>query len=84
MENITFVCKLIVDLHLQACIKLKNILVLVLYHNQFHAYIAALNELRLMNPVYESLAVHTIDTFQGDEHSIMIMNLVVAKFIGFM
>ncbi|KAK2784079.1 hypothetical protein FQN51_004191 [Onygenales sp. PD_10] len=83
MENITFVCKLIVNLHLQACIKSKDILVLVSYCNQFHAYIAALNELRLMNPIYEGLAICTINAFQGSEHSIVIVDLVVAKSINF-
>ncbi|KAK2814106.1 hypothetical protein FQN50_000510 [Emmonsiellopsis sp. PD_5] len=83
MENITFIYNLIVDLHLKARIKTKDILILVLYHDQYLAYITALNQLQLMNSVYDHITVYKIDSFQGCEHSITIVDLVIARSLGF-
>ncbi|OAX77974.1 hypothetical protein ACJ72_07721 [Emergomyces africanus] len=85
MHNIVYVCDLLIRLHTDADIIIKNLLILTSYQAQYLIYKTALIELQnLFEAQYDKVLLHKVSSFQDEHHSVMIVDLVIIKFIDFL
>ncbi|OAX77220.1 hypothetical protein ACJ72_08484 [Emergomyces africanus] len=85
MHNIVYVCDLLIRLHTDADITIKNLLILTPYQAQYLAYKTALIELQnLFEAQYGKVLLRKVSSFQDEHHSVMIVDLVITKFIDFL
>ncbi|MCJ1247243.1 hypothetical protein MMC30_004457 [Trapelia coarctata] len=85
LAHVSIVMDLVVKLIDVREVKLAHILILTLYNAQASVYMKAIESLANNRPGQgiELITVRTVDSFQGLEHVIIILDCVVTKRIGF-